>query len=68
MAKIIRTSDGDFLDQLCLAEYGHLKGSLEAVLDANPGLAEVPEPYSLGMHIVLPDLPKPSNASVTLWE
>ncbi len=68
MAKIIRTSDGDYLDQLCLAEYGHLKGTLEAVLDANPCLAELREPYPLGICIVLPDLQQPTNASVTLWE
>ncbi|WP_172685792.1 tail protein X, partial [Pseudomonas savastanoi] len=41
MATICRTSDGDILDTVCFNYYGHLKGSVEAVLDANQGLADV---------------------------
>ena len=39
MATTIKTSDGDVLDRLCHQHYGHLMGTVEAVLEANPGLA-----------------------------
>lgn len=35
MAKTCATSEGDLLDTLCQHYYGHLVGSVEAVLDAN---------------------------------
>ncbi|BCX67979.1 tail protein X [Pseudomonas izuensis] len=55
------------LDTICHDFYGHLKGSVEAVLDANQGLADEPQPYRAGVVIVLPDLPSPSEAGITLW-
>ena len=39
MAKTCRTLDGDKLYTICHNAYGHLNGSVEAVLEANPGLA-----------------------------
>ncbi|MGC0151872.1 tail protein X [Chromobacterium vaccinii] len=68
MAKIIVTSDGDILDQLCHANYGHLAGVVEAVLADNPGLADRRQPYSAGVAILMPELDAPSNEAVTLWE
>lgn len=68
MATTIRTSDGDVLDSLCFVHYGHLSGTVEATLAANPGLAAVSQPYASGRLIVLPDLPEPTGATVTLWE
>ncbi|MBI3146474.1 MAG: tail protein X [Pseudogulbenkiania sp.] len=68
MATIIRTSEGDLLDHLCLSHYGHLDGVVEGVLSANPGLAAQVEPYPLGLYIVMPDLPSASTETVTLWE
>lgn len=68
MAMTIRTSDGDRLDALCHQHYGHLRGCVEAVLVANPGLASVIQPYPSGVLINLPDLPPPVRESVTLWE
>ncbi|AAZ35776.1 tail protein X [Pseudomonas savastanoi pv. phaseolicola] len=67
MATICRTSDGDILDTVCFNYYGHLKGSVEAVLDANQGLADVVQPYRAGLVITLPDLPAPSGETVMLW-
>jgi phage tail protein X len=52
---------------LCYHVYGHLAGTVEAVLDANPGLADEPQPYRAGIVIELPDLPAPSNDGVMLW-
>lgn len=68
MATTCRTSDGDLLDTLCQHYYGHLNGSVEAVLDANQGLADEPQPLRAGVLIVLPDLPAADAASIGLWD
>ncbi|CAI8789339.1 Phage tail protein [Pseudomonas sp. IT-P171] len=68
MATTCRTSDGDLLDTICNNFYGHLVGTVEAVLNANQGLAEEAQPYRAGVLIVLPDLPKPIEEQVTLWD
>lgn len=68
MATTIRTSDGDVLDSLCYTHYGHLAGVVEAVLAANPGLADLPQPFAPGVMILLPDLAVQQQATVTLWE
>ena len=67
MATTCRTSDGDLLDTICNNFYGHLVGTVEAVLNANQGLADEAQPYRAGVLIVLPDLPKPIEEQVTLW-
>jgi len=68
MATTCRTSDGDLLDSICHNFYGHLTGSVEAVLDANQGLADEPQPYRAGVVITLPDLEAPVQEQVTLWD
>lgn len=68
MATICRTSDGDLLDTLCQHYYGHLNGSVEAVLDSNQRLADEPQPFRAGVLILLPDMPAADDASVGLWE
>ncbi|WP_223546755.1 tail protein X [Pseudomonas sp. A-B-19] len=68
MATTCRTSDGDLLDTICHDFYGHLNGSVEAVLDANQGLADEPQPYRAGVVITLPDLATPVQEQVTLWD
>ncbi|KWF94053.1 phage tail protein [Burkholderia diffusa] len=67
MAKTLRTSDGDVLDTLCYRYYGTLQGTVEAVYDANPGLAAMPQPFPAGVEILLPDLGAPRVESVQLW-
>ncbi|KPY99148.1 Tail protein X [Pseudomonas syringae pv. spinaceae] len=67
MATICRTSNGDLLDTLCQHYYGHLNGSVEAVLDANQGLADEPQPYRAGVQILLPDLQVKSEEAIHLW-
>ncbi|MCL2345562.1 MAG: tail protein X [Desulfobulbus sp.] len=67
MARTIKTSDGDRLDTLCFAEYGHLNGTVEAVIDQNPGLSAQPQPYRAGVIIVLPDLQRPVEKPIKLW-
>ncbi|QVX14455.1 MULTISPECIES: tail protein X [Pseudomonas] len=67
MATICRTSDGDLLDTICHQYYGHLNGSVEAVLDANQGLADEPQPYRVGVQILLPDLLTQTEEVIQLW-
>lgn len=68
MATTCRTSDGDLLDTICNNFYGYLVGTVEAVLNANQGLADEAQPYRADVLIVLPDLPKPIEEQVTLWD
>lgn len=68
MATTCRTSDGDMLDVICNNFYGHLNGSVEAVLDANQGLADESQPFRAGVVIVLPDLPAPAEEGISLWD
>ena len=64
MARTCRTTDGDVLFTLCHNYYGHLDGSVEAVLEANPGLSVEVQPYRGGLLIVLPDLARASDDQV----
>ena len=68
MATTCRTSDGDLLDTVCHHYYGHLNGTVEAVLAANQGLADEPQPFRAGVIIVLPDLPAQALENVQLWD
>lgn len=68
MATTCRTSSGDLLDTLCHQYYGHLNGCVEAVLDANQGLADELQPFRAGVLIVLPDLQRQAEATVQLWD
>lgn len=68
MATTCRTSEGDVLDTLCQHYYGHLNGSVEAVLDANQGLADEPQPFRAGVLIQLPELTAASDSTVQLWD
>jgi len=67
MAMTCRTASGDLLDTICQNYYGHLSGTVEAVLDANQGLADEQQPFRTGLLIHLPDLPPPSDEVVMLW-
>lgn len=68
MAMICRTSDGDLLDTLCYQHYGHLNGTVEAVLTANRLLADEAQPLRTGLLITFPDLPEPMDEQVQLWD
>lgn len=65
-----RAKDGDRLDSICHKHYGHVNGSVEAVLLANPGLAEQPPVLSAGIIIILPELQSASPSAdnvISLW-
>ncbi len=64
-----RCQDGDMLDQICHAFYGFASGTVEAVLEANPGLADLGSVYSAGQLILLPPLPLSNNSNtIKLWD
>lgn len=64
----VRSADGDLLDRLCYQRYGHLNGCVEAVLAANPGLADEAQPLRAGVIIRLPELAAPADQNLRLWD
>lgn len=50
---------------ICQHHYGHLNGTVEAVLEQNPDLARQAQPYRAGLQILLPEL---SAATVELLQ
>lgn len=68
MAMICRTSDGDLLDTLCYQHYGHLNGTVEAVLAENRLLADEPQPLRRGLLIAFPDIAGQVVEQVQLWD
>lgn len=64
------TREGDVLDAICWEHYGRTDGVVEAVLEANPGLASLQVSLPVGTVITLPDLPKPpvDGVVVKLWD
>lgn len=70
MATTCRTSDGDLLDVICYGYYGRMEGVVEAVLGANPGLADEAQPFRAGVVFKLPDLALPADTDdqIQLWE
>lgn len=64
-----RCKEGDVLDLICWKHYGREKGAVEAVLEANPGLADQGPVYQAGLEIILPELPEASTEKVVrLWD
>ena len=69
MAQIYRCKDGDMLDWICWKYYGRQAGAVEAVLEANSGLADRGPVYPAGLEITLPDLPASNETDVVrLWD
>ena len=68
MMQIYRTKDGDTLDWICDRNYGRTSGAVEAVLEANGGLAALGPVYSAGVEIILPGLPETQQQdTIRLW-
>lgn len=64
-----RTKDGDVLDAICL-EYYNKDGMLEAVYEANTGLADHGPVLPSGVLVILPDAQEdaPEAPTVRLWD
>jgi len=60
---------GDTLDALCYRAYGRTEGVVEAVLLANPGLAELGVILPHGSVVTLPVIKTaPASETVQLWD
>lgn len=68
MATTCRTSDGDFLDTLCYQHYGHLNGTVELVMQENPGLADESQPFRVGVVIQFPDMVARPLETIFFWD
>ena len=69
MATVI-AAQGDTVDSLCWSYYGRTAGVTEAVLDANPGLADFGPIIPHGTQVTLPDaaLQAEQRQVVNLWD
>jgi phage tail protein X len=70
MAKIITTKAGDMIDLIAYQNYGYRPGSIEVVLEANPGLCEHPPILPSGLVLTIPDLPASAGhvSPIRLWD
>jgi phage tail protein X len=69
MSDVYRTSDGDMVDFICWRHYGVQSGAVEAVLEANEGLAAFGPRLPAGVLITLPVLrPVVELKTVRLWD
>ncbi len=70
MATIYTTIQGEMIDAICRRAYGDESGYVEAVLEANPGLAALAAPLPIGTKIALPDIVKADDVVpvVSLWD
>ncbi len=69
MAAVI-ASQGDTVDAICWRYYGRTAGVTEAVLEANPGLADLGPILPHGTQVTLPDAaPQAEQRQVlNLWD
>ncbi|KIC36562.1 tail protein X [Leisingera sp. ANG-M7] len=65
-----RSKDGDTVDEIVWRYYGNqVRGALEIVLEANPGLADLGPVLPVGTSVQLPEIETPKEAeSVSLWD
>lgn len=64
-----RTQQGETVDALCWRHYGRTQGAVEAVLQANPGLARQGLILPQGILVTMPTLSAPPpKTTVTLWD
>ncbi|ETX03579.1 MAG: hypothetical protein ETSY1_46775 (plasmid) [Candidatus Entotheonella factor] len=69
MSSTYRTRQDDVLDWVCWKHYGTTAGAVEAVLDANPGLAEHGPILPGNLVITLPELVTPATVTtIKLWD
>lgn len=70
MATQLRAIQNETVDALCWRHYGRTAGVVEAVLQANPGLADHGPVLPSGLLVTLPDIqtPAPARAMVNLWD
>lgn len=69
MTVALRTNQNDTVDALCWRFYGRTAGVTEAVLKANPGLADHGPILPLGLVVNMPEAQPtaPQRQMVQLW-
>jgi phage tail protein X len=70
MADNVRTQQNDTVDALCWRHYGRTAGVTEAVLVANPGLADYGPTLPQGLAVQMPETQTaaPQRQMVNLWD
>ena len=69
MSQLYITQQFDELDAICYRYYGRTQGTVEAVLVANPNLAELMPILPEGVTIMLPDLQQPeATTTLRIWD
>ncbi len=70
MTTTLRTHQGDTVDALCWRHYGRTAGVTEAVLDANPGLADRGPvlPQGLTVHMPTVQTTVAQRQTINLWD
>jgi len=69
MSQLYVTRQFDEVDHICWRYYGRTQQTVEAVLRANPNLADLMPILPEGMQILLPDLPTPSTSeTIRIWD
>ncbi|MBA5956192.1 phage tail protein [Pseudomonas lactis] len=70
MAVQIRTNQNETVDALCWRFYGRTAGVTEAVLEANPGLADHGPILPQGLTVSMPEAKTsaPQRQMVNLWD
>lgn len=70
MAISIRAQQNDTVDALCWRHYGRTAGVTEAVLEANPGLADHGSTLPQGLLVQMPEAQAaaPQRHMVNLWD
>lgn len=63
---IVRALQGDTVDSLCWRHYGRTDGTVEAVLEANAGLADLGAILPVGTPVQLPALGTVTNTKPLL--
>ena len=70
MPVAVRTNQNDTVDALCWRHYGRTAGVTEAVLEANPGLADHGPILPQGLVVNMPEAQAsaPQRQMVNLWD
>lgn len=67
-AATYRTIEGDTADAICHRVFGETAGLTEALLEANPGLADKGPVFAAGLVLQLPEAPKTETRRVRLYD
>ena len=70
MPVALRANQNDTVDALCWRHYGRTAGVTEAVLEANPGLADHGPILPQGLVVNMPEaqISAPQRQMVNLWD